>query len=65
MLIQLKSSDLKFIDAAEPKSNTYLNNELKSIDSEQAEFLSSQELDLLWKKRIVKYEDLNIKKFSL
>jgi len=56
---------LKFIDAAEPKSNTYLNNELKSIDSEQAEFLSSQELDLLWKKRIVKYEDLNIKKFSL
>lgn len=57
LLSQFKSEDLKIIDDAESKVRAYLNNELKSIDSGQAEFLSLEELDAVMEERIVKYED--------
>ncbi len=57
LLSQFKSEDLKIIDDTESSVIQYLNNELKSIDSGEAEFLSIEELDAVMEERIVKYED--------
>ncbi len=57
LLSQFKSEDLKIIDDTESSVIKYLNNELKSIDSGEAEFLSIEELDAVMEERIVKYED--------
>lgn len=57
LLSQFKSEDLKIIDDTESSVIQYLNNELKSIDSGDAEFLSIEELNAVVEDRIIKYED--------
>ncbi|CAH8285403.1 hypothetical protein EV196_10112 [Mariniflexile fucanivorans] len=57
LLSQFKSEDLKIIDDSESSVIEYLNNELKSIDSGDAEFLSLEELDAVMEERILKYEN--------
>ncbi len=55
LLSQFKSEDLKIIDDAESSVIQYLNNELRTLDSGEAEFLSIEELDAVMEERIVKY----------
>ncbi|MBP0903242.1 hypothetical protein ACFSKN_14825 [Mariniflexile gromovii] len=57
LLSQFKSEDLKIIDDSESSVIEYLNSELKSIDSGNAEFLSLEELDAVMEERIIKYEN--------
>ena len=57
LLSQFKSEDLKIIDDTESSVIQYLNKELRTIDSGEAEFLSIEELDAVMEERIVKYED--------
>jgi hypothetical protein len=57
LLSQFKSEDLKIIDDTESSVIQYLNNELKTLDSREAEFLSVEELDAVMEERILKYEN--------
>lgn len=57
LLSQFKSEDLKIVDDSDSLVVTYLNNELKLMNSGDAEFLSLEELDAVMEDRIVKYEN--------
>jgi len=57
LLSQFKTEDIKIIDDEESSVIQYLNNELSTIDSGEAEFLSMEELDAVMEERIVKYEN--------
>lgn len=56
LLSQFKTEDLKIVDDAESSVIEYLSNELKSMDSGNAEFLSLEELGAVMEERIVKYD---------
>lgn len=57
LLSQFKSEDLQIVDDKESQVLDYLNHELKSLDSKEAEFLSLDELDAVMEERILKYEN--------
>jgi len=56
LLGQFKPDDLIIIDK-KSTDKSYLNNQLKEIDNEDAEFLTLDQLDLMLDERIKKHED--------
>ena len=57
LLKQFNSEDLKIETEKDASIKKYLQNQLKELDSESAEFLSMEELDIKLEKTISKYED--------
>jgi len=57
LLKQFNSEDLKIETEKDASIKKYLQNQLKELDSENAEFLSMEELDIKLEKTISKYED--------